>query len=189
MHQRARPNEPVRPGGLFVARRSYPGKKRRTREHVIADLSVNHVERQALLCGFTVERSVHDYGIDVSIHTFDQRGEVENGEVLVQVKASDRVRWLAGGRHLSFRVEKSDLLHWLQEPLPVMLVVYDALADRAYYLPVQEYFEGILGFDVWQARPSVTVRIPRGNVLDPVAVRQVAATKNSLVSRMREARR
>ena len=37
-------------------------RKRRTREHVIADLAVNHVERQALLCGFTIERVVHDYG-------------------------------------------------------------------------------------------------------------------------------
>lgn len=29
-------------------------RKRRTREHVIADLSVNHVERLVLLCGWTV---------------------------------------------------------------------------------------------------------------------------------------
>jgi hypothetical protein len=40
-------------------------RKRRTREHVIADLSVNHVERQALLCGFSVERIRVDYGIDL----------------------------------------------------------------------------------------------------------------------------
>jgi hypothetical protein len=68
-------------------------------------------ERQALLCGFAVERSVHDYGIDVSIHTFNQLGEVENGEILVQIKGSDRVRWLAGDHYLSFRVERVDLLH------------------------------------------------------------------------------
>ena len=30
--------------------------KRRTREHVIADLSVNHVERLVLRSGWTVER-------------------------------------------------------------------------------------------------------------------------------------
>ena len=34
-------------------------RKRRTREHIIADLSVNYVERQALLCGHTIERVVH----------------------------------------------------------------------------------------------------------------------------------
>jgi hypothetical protein len=35
-------------------------KKRRTREHVIADLSINHTERQALLAGFAVQRIVRD---------------------------------------------------------------------------------------------------------------------------------
>ncbi len=41
-----------------------PRTKRRTREHVIADLSTNHVERHALLCGLSVERRVHDCGAD-----------------------------------------------------------------------------------------------------------------------------
>jgi hypothetical protein len=35
-------------------------RKRRTREHVIADLSVNHVERFALLCGFVSEHMRYD---------------------------------------------------------------------------------------------------------------------------------
>jgi hypothetical protein len=35
--------------------------KTRTREHVLADLSINHVERQVLLCGFSVDRVQHDY--------------------------------------------------------------------------------------------------------------------------------
>lgn len=56
-----------------------PRKKRRTREHVIADLSANHVERHALLCGYSVERCLHDYGIDLVITTYDTQGNVENG--------------------------------------------------------------------------------------------------------------
>ena len=40
-----------------------PKKKRRTREHVIADLSVNHVERHALLWGGSVERIEHESAI------------------------------------------------------------------------------------------------------------------------------
>ena len=39
-------------------------RKRRTREHVIADLSVNHLERVVLRAGHTVERFRHDYGFD-----------------------------------------------------------------------------------------------------------------------------
>jgi hypothetical protein len=49
-----------------VAKKKPPfQRKTRTREHVIADLAVNHVERQVLLCGFTLERIVHDYGLDL----------------------------------------------------------------------------------------------------------------------------
>src|SRR5262249_34564309 len=51
-------------------------RKRRTREHVIADLSANHVERHALLCGFSVERIRLDYGIDLIIHTYNRSGEI-----------------------------------------------------------------------------------------------------------------
>jgi hypothetical protein len=36
----------------------------RTREHVLADRGVNYVERQVLLCGFSVNRLEHDYGYD-----------------------------------------------------------------------------------------------------------------------------
>jgi hypothetical protein len=41
-------------------------RKQRTREHIIADLGVNHVERQILYTGFTVNRysQSNDYGHD-----------------------------------------------------------------------------------------------------------------------------
>ncbi len=40
------------------------GRKRRTREHVIADLSINHVERLVSKCGDTTQRS----GTDIKGH-------------------------------------------------------------------------------------------------------------------------
>jgi hypothetical protein len=46
-------------------------RKTRTREHVIADLSINHVERQLLLCGCSVERVYHDYGYDLTMTSFN----------------------------------------------------------------------------------------------------------------------
>ncbi len=60
--------------------------KRRTREHVIADLSANHVEKQALLCGFTVQRWVYDYGIDLVLSTYTDEGETEGGFIVIQIK-------------------------------------------------------------------------------------------------------
>jgi hypothetical protein len=146
-------------------------RKRRTREHVIADLSANHVERQALLCGFSVERVRHDYGIDLILFTYDARGEVDSGEILLQLKATDRVQWVAKGKFLAFRLERTDLRSWLSEFQPVILVVYDAAAECAYWLYVQAYFEKLPGFNVKRAAKTVTVRLPVSNVLDPEAMR------------------
>jgi hypothetical protein len=64
-------------------------RKCRTRAHVIADLSVNHVERCVLRCGWTVQRFSPDYGLDLLMTTFNQRGEIENGDVRIQIKATD----------------------------------------------------------------------------------------------------
>lgn len=80
-----------------MARRKPIPRKRRTREHIIADLSVNHVERQVLLCGYTVERHRHDYGLDLLMSTYDHNGEVENGEVRLQLKATDHLNRVQGG--------------------------------------------------------------------------------------------
>ena len=65
-------------------------RKRRTREHVIADLSINHVERQALLAGYTVNEWLSDYGIDLVLSTYTEEGETESGIIFLQVKATDR---------------------------------------------------------------------------------------------------
>jgi hypothetical protein len=53
--------------------------KRRTREHVIADLGVNFVERKILLAGFVAEREHFDYGIDLVVKTFDAAGVIDPG--------------------------------------------------------------------------------------------------------------
>lgn len=58
-----------------------PTRKRRTREHIIADLSVNHLERHVLLAGFVAEYMAADYGIDRSIITFSDNGDLEEGNI------------------------------------------------------------------------------------------------------------
>src|ERR1700687_3631488 len=86
-----------------------PIGKRRTREHIIADLSVCFVEWQALQCGYTVERMYHDYGIDLEIMTYNDRGERERGAILVQVKATDGLLLRKGQGSISVRIEPADL--------------------------------------------------------------------------------
>ena len=57
-------------------------RKRRIRAHVIADLSVNHLERFIYAAGYTAERFRHDYGYDLMMATFDASGYLEPGQVL-----------------------------------------------------------------------------------------------------------
>ncbi len=93
-----------------MARKRQPHERKlRTREHVLADLSINHVERQILLRGFAVNRPDTDYGIDLVMLTYDDQGGVEPGQVLFQIKATDSRQLLKVGPFISHRIEVTDL--------------------------------------------------------------------------------
>jgi hypothetical protein len=145
---------------------------------VIADLAVNHTERQALLCGYTVERIRSDYGIDLLLFTFDPNGEIEYGYIPIQVKSTASLDWLASEPAAAFRIGRKDLAGWLRQSLPIILVVDDANEDRAYWIHVQAYVAAQAGFNLFAAAETITVRIPRQNVLDPAAVRQFAELRD-----------
>jgi hypothetical protein len=113
---------------------SKSNRKRRTRAHIIADLSVNYVEKRVLECGWTVQRFSPDYGLDLLMTTFNRRGEIENGDVRLQIKATDSIKVVASRNAIAVRLEWRDMVYWLNEPLPVILVVYDAKSDRAWWL-------------------------------------------------------
>ena len=158
-----------------MARKKSAGQgKLRTREHVLADLAVNRVERQVLLAGYAVNRMACDYGIDLLVFTFTPAGEVEAGGIEFQVKGTEQAHRHAKTQAVSFRILRADLIVWLKEPLPVILVVYDAAADVAYWVHVQGYFRGLPGFNLFLAGKTITVHLPMQQVLTPAAVRAFA---------------
>lgn len=160
-------------------------RKRRTREHIIADLSINHVERIALLCGFSVERIQKDYGIDLFVHTYNRRGEVENGRILFQVKASDGTRRTRDEKHLHCRIEKADLLYWMGEREPVVLVHYDAKRDLAFWLHIQDNSPKARALTMDERGKKISLPIPYTNLLDRAALTEIARRKNSLIEKGR----
>jgi hypothetical protein len=151
-------------------------RKQRTREHVIADLSVNYVERLVLKCGYTVQRTTADYGYDLWLETYNETGEVEDGYVRLQLKASDNLRQyeLAQEEAFSFPVSTKDYQSWSEALLPVFLILYDAQLDEAYWLDVQEYAT---------TRPQdlrgkwVRLHIPRSHVLGVQIIRLIRLRK------------
>ena len=156
-------------------------KKRRVRQHIVADLSVNHVERYALRCGFSVERVQHDYGIDLLLFTYDANGEIEPGQIYLQLKATDHPSVLQDQQVIAFPVKRADLELWLDEPMPYILVLYDTRSDIAYWLYVQAYFARMPGFSLDQAGDIVIVHFPKANVVSDEAIRRFAQYKNEVL--------
>jgi Domain of unknown function (DUF4365) len=161
-------------------------RKRRTREHVLAEMSVNHVQRQVLRCGWLVEEIRHDYGLDLELFTFDKKGDVQEGTVYLQLKGVQSLPLRHGAETFPFRIERRDLVYWLAQPLPVILVVYDAKKDTAYWLYVQSYFGRQKSFNLFRAGKTVTVRVPRANVVSPAAVRQFGRFRDRVLEQISE---
>lgn len=149
-------------------------RKRRTREHVIADLGVNFVERQILLAGFVAERERFDYGIDLVMKTFDTTGVIDPGRVLIQVKATDHFAPNADNTAVPVRVDVGALKGWLLEQSPVILALYDAHAERAYWLYVQEYAQS-RDLDTDAAGETVTLLVPLASEFAPATGAQLRA--------------
>jgi Domain of unknown function (DUF4365) len=164
-----------------VARKRQPHERKlRTREHVLADLSVNHVERQILLRGFAVNRPHSDYGIDLLMNTYNDHGEVESGHVLFQIRATDSLQVLKLGPLISVRVEVADLKAWQDEWMPVILVIYDGAEDKAYWLYMQQYLDerNVSGDDFLTDQDRVTVRIPLRNRVDRSAIERFRVSRD-----------
>jgi len=163
-------------------------KKQRTREHIIADLSVNYIERFALLCGYTIEKFATDYGYDVNVYTYNDDGEIENGNVYLQLKATDHLHLVHEGDAVSMPLKKKDLQLWLEEPLPVILIVYDAIKHRAYWLYVQAYFERLSDFDIHQVNHYYTVNIPLKNRVNTRSMKKFATFKHQVLTQINQRR-
>jgi Domain of unknown function (DUF4365) len=159
-------------------------RKRRPREHIIADLSVNYVERYVFLCGYSVERIEYDYGYDLIIFTYNDEGEIENGQIYIQLKATDSLSTLADQKTITFTLARSDLELWLSEPMPCILIIYDASCSQAYWLYLQAYFESLEGFDLPKMGDSITVRLSKDNILNRQAIKIFAKFKNDVLSQL-----
>ncbi len=156
------------------------GTTRRTRAHRIADLSRHHFEGFALRRGHTVAIAGQDYGYDLWLSTYDYSGGgdglFENELIYIQLKATDRPTLLADGETVALRVRREHLNLWRRAFLPVILVVYDASNDRAYWLHVQPYLRSS-GSGLMGDQGSVTAHIPRTNVLNEDAIEEFRRLK------------
>ena len=107
-------------------------------------------------------------------------GEIESGDVRIQLKATDTIRLSQDRQSVVIKIDRSDLMLWVPETMPVILIVYGARSDVAYWLYVQRHFERVGGFNPFAAGKTVTLHIPRANVLDQDSVTQFSRFRASI---------
>ena len=156
--------------------------KFRTRAHIIADLSVNHVERFVILEGHSCERFEKDYGYDLQMFTFEN-GAFENGFVYLQLKATDDLNLVKENSAVAFPADRADINLWKRETYPVILVVWDAATEIGYWLYMQPYLKnlektGKLPLPAGQA--TVTVHLPITNIVDKASIKKFRQYKNTI---------
>ena len=159
-------------------------RKTRTREHIIASQSVAHVEKHIAVAGYTAERFANDYGYDLNIHTYRPNGQIESGNIYLQLKATDALKVLRGGATISFSVDAEDVALWRDEVMPVILIIYDAPHDTAYWLYLQEFFETSPQFQKPLTQKQVTVHVSTSNVVDRRAIERFRHFKQIVLRQM-----
>lgn len=147
-----------------MARQRAAPRKQRTRQHIIADLSVNHVERIMLEAGHIAVRLTIDYGYDIAMTTFDPDGFAEPGLVLFQLKASDNLSESRG--FYPFDLDIRDYNLWRIERMPVILILYDAARKKGHWLDVQRYFLDDSSRQPRKGAKTVRVRVPSSQVFN-----------------------
>src|SRR5436190_6999365 len=90
-------------------------RKQRTRQHVIADLSVHYVEGFILEEGHTAQRLSSDYGYDLLHRTFDENGYAEPDLVYIQLKATESLAAVESS--YVFDLDIRDFNLWMREEM------------------------------------------------------------------------
>lgn len=157
-------------------------KKVRPRAHIISNQSINYVEREALQSGFSCDKVASDYGIDINLYTYTNKGEIENGCIMIQVKATDNPKYSKDKHFISVVIERAHLEYWLDEPYPVILIIYDAQLEKAYWLYIQNYFENLESFQLERIGRTYTLRIAIQQLVDQGALQEWATFKKNVLT-------
>ena len=165
-----------------MARNDSAPRKQRTREHVIASQSVNHVERFIIDEGHTAELPLSDYGYDLVLSTYDEEGYAEEGTIYLQLKASEKLK--ASGNDFVFDLDLRDYTRWTREPMPVIFILFDAVKRRAYWLYVQRYFDEDPSRRPRRRAKTVRVRISKRQVVSRAAVKRMRAYKQKILDQL-----
>jgi len=160
-----------------MTRQMFGPRKRRTRQHIIADLSIHHVEGFILEEGHTSQRLGSDYGYDLFMCTFDARGYAEPGSIYFQLKAMETLN--AIGTDYIYDLDLRDYNLWMAERTPVILVLFDATRKRACWLWIQGHFRDDTSRQPAKGARTVRVRMPQRQAVNRRAIAKIRKLKQT----------
>jgi hypothetical protein len=158
-------------------------RKQRTRQHVIADQSVNFIERFIIDAGHTAQRVEKDYGYDLLLFTYDVRGYVEPGVAFIQLKALETLEQT--GSDYVFDLDIRDYNLWMMNRMPVFLVLFEASRRRAFWLHVQGSFPAGSAHRPKPRAKTIRVRVPVRQSLNRRAIASMQRLKQVALERGR----
>lgn len=159
----------------------------RTRSHELDSLGKIETEIAFMRKGWTVEHFRHDYGEDLFVRIFRQ-GKASRYSFFVQVKGTDSPsRLLSKSRDGYFcRVKSSHIHHWLSFVEPVFLVLYDAITSDLYWTSIHEpEFQSCEGIEIAPTANTMSVFVPKDNLLDAAGVDRLYAKAKRHIDRLR----
>jgi hypothetical protein len=146
-------------------------------------MSLYHLAYIIASCGFTTEPTRSDYGYDLSVFTFDTNGYYENGNVFVQLKATDTLKIDQKTGAVRFRLSKKDVRTWEREPFPAYLVIFDVKRKRAFSTYLQQHFAKSAISSSMMKNDSVEIRLSDKPV-DLATIRGWRIDKNRVLKQM-----
>jgi len=102
----------------------------RVRSHVLEEESRIAFRKKFISLGWVSRKQVPDYGLDEQVQIF-KNGKPTRYYFFVQIKGSDTIPETKYSPTFDFKTER--LIQYLNNPLPVMLILYDSNTNRIFY--------------------------------------------------------
>lgn len=103
----------------------------------------------------------------------------------VQLKATDHIERYTREEGFSHALEKAHLDIWLGEPMPVIVVLFDAQNEVAYWVYLQAYFEQ-KDISLPSNQKTFTIYFDQNNLVSKDAVRKWQNYKSRVLAQINE---
>lgn len=110
------------------------------------------------------------------MHTSNTDEELEKGYLPVQVKATEMVRRISNEAAIAVTISRRAIEGWLDDVSPVLLVLYDASTEVAYFLLVKNTH--VVQQVAKSSGTTVTLRIAVSDILNASTVKTLHQHKN-----------